>query len=205
MIRNIIFDMGNVLIRFDRKTFIQRFFVAEEDARLLEREVFQSVEWACLDRGSLAEPEMVQRVCQRLPEHLHDTAKQLITMWDQPLLPIGGMDRLVEELKKNGYGIYLLSNASVRQHEYWPRVPGSSFFDGTLISADVRLVKPQPEIYQLLLDTFCLKAEECFFIDDSAPNIEAAAYACGMPGMVFHGDAAEVRAALRAAGVNVSA
>ena len=107
------------------------------------------------------------------------------------------------QLKQAGYGVYLLSNASVRQHEYWPRVPGSALFDGTLISADVKLVKPQPEIYRLLLEKFSLTAQECFFIDDSPANIEGALM-CGIPGAVFHGDVALLRKDLRAAGVTIA-
>ena len=108
-----------------------------------------------------------------------------------------------EELKAKGYGIYLLSNASYRQHDYWPRVEASKFFDGTLISAYEKVVKPQPEIYRLLLQRFNLRAEECFFIDDVPANIEGAFY-CGIPGAVFHGDASLLRRDLRAAGVNVA-
>ena len=91
----------------------------------------------------------------------------------------------MEELKNLGYGLYLLSNASYRQHDYWPLIPCSKFFDGTLISADVKLVKPQPEIYRLLFKKFSLKPEECFFVDDSPANVEGAHY-CGMTGAVFN-------------------
>ena len=202
MIKNILFDMGNVLIRFDRDYFMDRLGVAPEDKPLLLREVFLSVEWVQMDRGTLVEAEAVQRVCARLPQRLHDAADKLISMWDRPILPIAGMYELVEELKENGYGIYLLSNASVRQHEYWPRIPVSCFFDGTLISADEHVMKPQPEIYHLCLQRFGLKAEESFFIDDMAHNIEGALF-CGLSGAVFHGDVNRLRQDLRSAGVEV--
>ena len=202
MIRNIIFDMGNVLIRFDQQYFIQRLGVASEDAPLLMRELFRSVEWARMDRGSMTEAEAAESICARLPQRLHGAAEKLICMWDRPILEIPGMYELVEELKGLGYGIYLPSNASVRQHEYWPRVPASKFFDGTLISADEKLVKPQPEIYRLFLQRFGLKAEECFFIDDAPANIEGA-FCCGISGAVFHNAAALLRRNLRAAGIPV--
>lgn len=202
MIRNIVFDMGGVLIRFDRQLFIRRLGVAPEDETLLMNEVFRSVEWAQMDRGSIAEEKAAEQICRRLPERLHDAAWKLVGMWDRPILEIPGMYELVEELKENGYGIYLLSNASVRQHEYWPRVPASRFFDGTMISADEKVVKPQPEIYRLLLERFALKAEECFFIDDVNANVEGAVY-CGLSGAVFHEDMPDLRRRLRTAGVNV--
>lgn len=202
MIKNIIFDMGNVLIRFDQQYFINRLGVYGDDVTLLKREVFMSLEWVRMDRGALNEEEAFRLIAPRLPQRLHDVAWKLICMWDRPILPIDGMYELVEELKGKGYGIYLLSNASVRQHEYWPRIEASRFFDGTLISADHHVLKPQREIYELCLQTFGLKAEECFFVDDAPANIEGA-LCCGIPGAVFHGDAAYLRRQLRDAGVDV--
>ena len=203
MIRNILFDMGNVLIYFDREVFMDRLGVSEEDKKLLMRQVFLSVEWVRMDRGSMVEADAVASCCTRLPERLHETAEKLIAMWDRPILPIPGMYELIEELKGKGYGIYLLSNASLRQHEYWPRIEASRFFVGTLISADEGVIKPQPEIYRLILERFNLKAEECFFIDDVPANIEGA-LCCGIPGAVFYNDVAYLRRNLREAGVDVA-
>lgn len=204
MIKNVIFDMGNVLLRFDPELFLDRVGVTGPDRLLLKREVYQSLEWARMDRGSLTDEEATALICQRLPERLHEAVDKLVGHWDRPILEVPGMEELAAELKSLGYGVYLLSNASYRQHEYWPRVPASRYFDGTLISADEKLVKPQPEIYRLLCERFSLKAEECFFIDDAINNVEGAFF-CGMPGMVFHGDAAEARRKLREAGVAVKA
>jgi len=203
MIRNILFDMGNVLIRFDRDYFITRLGVAEEDRQLLMREVFQSVEWVQMDRGSIVEAEAVERICRRLPRRLHDAAEKLVAMWDRPILPIEGMYELVKELKNAGYGIYLLSNASLRQHEYWPRIPAHMFFNGTIISADEGVMKPGAEYYLRALRKFGLKAEECFFVDDVPANIEGALY-CGIPGAVFYNDVEYLRRNLREAGVDVA-
>lgn len=202
MIKNIVFDMGNVIIRFDPELFMVRLGLAEEDRRLLKRELFVSLEWSRMDRGSLTDEEAAEIVCRRVPERLHDAVRRLVGMWDRPILPVEGMCELVEELRGMGYGIYLLSNASFRQHDYWPRVPASKFFDGTLISADVKLVKPQPEIYRLLCDKFSLVPEECVFIDDSTSNAEGA-YFCGINALVFHGDAHEMRLKLSELGVKV--
>ena len=202
MIKNVIFDMGGVLIRFDPPYFISRLGVTGEDAALLHREVFRTVEWVKLDHGTITEDEAVARMCSRLPEHLHDAAAKLVAMWDRPILPIEGMAELIAELKTAGYGIYLLSNASMRQHEYWPRVPSCEFFDDMLISADVKLIKPDHAIYHLMLQKFGLRGEECVFIDDLPANIEAA-MDCGINGVVFHGDVSILRKDLRRMGVDV--
>ena len=119
------------------------------------------------------------------------------------MLPVAGMAELVEELKNNGYGIYLLSNASIRQHEYWPQIPGWQFFDGKIISADEKVMKPHPDYYLRALEKFGLTPGECFFIDDVPANIEGALY-CGIPGVVFHKDVKLLRLQLRAAGVDVT-
>ena len=194
--------MGNVLLWFDRDRFLDAVGAEGEDRKILMNNVYLSVEWARMDRGSMTEAEAAASMCTHVPERLHEKVHLLVDQWDRPIYPVEGMAQLVRDLKAAGYGIYLLSNASYRQHEYWPRVPGSECFDGTLISADVKLVKPQREIYDLLCSNFSLKPEECVFIDDSAANIEGAEVA-GMSGIVFHGEADEAREKLRALGVTV--
>jgi len=202
MIRNILFDMGNVLIHFDRNAFLNRLDISEEEKQLLLREVFLSVEWVQMDRGTLAEPEAEILMCQRLPQHLHAAVHELVSLWDEPMLPIAGMAQLAEELKANGYRLYLLSNASVRQHEYWPKIPGWQYFDGTIISADEKVMKPHPDYYHRALSRFGLKPEECFFIDDVPANIEGALY-CGIPGAVFHGDVTLLRRQMQQSGISI--
>ena len=201
MIKNIVFDMGNVMIYFNKDIFLDQAGVSGEDRTLLSRVVFDSLEWARLDRGSLLEPEAERLMCARLPERLHDKVHYFVWDWDKPLRPVRGMAPLVRELKAKGYGIYLLSNAASRQHDYWPDIPGSECFDGTLISADEQLTKPQEEIYRLFLDRFSLRAEECVFIDDSVVNAEGA-FRCGIRPIVFHDDIDELRERLREEGVD---
>ena len=94
MIQNILFDMGQVLIRFDRKLFLDRLDITEEDKQLLMREVFLSVEWVQMDRGTLAEPEAEVRMCERRPRHLHSAVHSLVSLWDEPMLPVPGMAEL---------------------------------------------------------------------------------------------------------------
>ncbi|MEF2837683.1 MAG: HAD family phosphatase [Oscillospiraceae bacterium] len=203
MIKNILFDMGNVLIHFDRRAFLDRLDISEEDKQLLMREVFLSVEWVQMDRGTLWEASAEPLMCRRLPERLHSAVHSLVSCWDEPMLPITGMAELVQELKENGYGIYLLSNASLRQHDYWSKVPGWQFFDGKIISADEKVMKPHPDYYLRAMERFKLIPGECIFIDDVPANIEGAMY-CGIPGIVFHGDAQLLRRQLRDHGIRVT-
>jgi putative hydrolase of the HAD superfamily len=200
MIRNLIFDMGNVLIHWDPPRFMERMGLPEEDRALLLTEVFGSVEWIQTDRGTLSFEDGLKEMCARLPERLH---RATLDWWKDNLLPVEGMAELVRELKGLGYNIYLLSNAKLDLHQYFDRIPGSECFDGMIVSADWKLLKPQPELYHVLLQEYGLKAEECFFTDDLNINIEAAVLV-GMSGTVFRG-VAGLRRTLTEAGVPVKA
>ncbi len=202
MIRNIVFDMGNVLLRFDPALFIERAGVHnEQDARLLSYELFRSVEWVQMDRGALIEPEALEILKPRLPVHLHPALEDLLLRWERPILPIPGMADFVRDCRRAGYGIYLLSNASKRLHEYWKSVPGHEYFDGEFVSADYKLVKPQQAVYRKFCEVFGLNAKECLFIDDMPLNIEGAITA-GWQGIVFN-DAEDLRKKAYAMGVRI--
>lgn len=188
MIKNIIFDMGNVLIKYDPKHFIARTGIEDAgDRELLFREIFCSEDWALTDAGQIDEAELFHRICLRVPEKLHRYVHELVFHWNEPIEPIPGMADFIRECKKSGFGIYLLSNASVRQGEYWPKVPGSECFDGRIVSGDVKCVKPEAEIFQNLIHRYGLIPEECVFIDDVAANVDGARR-IGMHGIVFEGD-----------------
>lgn len=203
MIRNIVFDMGNVLIQWKPDLFVERLGVPSEDRPLLLRELFGSVEWIQMDRGTLSLEDGLTAVCRRLPPRLHAPARELTwNWWRRWLLPVEGMAELVRELKALGYGIYLLSNAKLDLPLYFDLIPGSEYFDGKIVSADWKLLKPQPEIYETLLREYSLQAEECFFIDDLNINIEGARFV-GMDGAIFDGDLSRLRQDLNAAGVPV--
>ena len=203
MIRNIVFDMGNVLIHWRPDLIVERAGIPDGDRPLLLREVFGSVEWVRLDRGTISWEEAAAAMKSRLPERLHAAARELTERWwETCLLPVEGMADLIRELKGAGYGIYLLSNAKADLPLYFSRIPGSECFDGRIVSADWKLLKPQMEIYQVLLRQFGLRAEECFFIDDNLLNVEAAVD-LGFSAAVFQWGLPALRQELIAAGIPV--
>lgn len=204
MIRNIIFDMGGVLLDYNPLRYISHLTTDEADAALLLREVFNSVEWFRLDHGTIGQEDAAAAMCSRLPVRLHDAVERLIEWWKLEVQPVEGMAELLEELKALGYGLYLLSNASVRHPEYFDRLPSARYFDGRFVSAFYKLLKPQYDIYQAMLREFDLKPEECFFIDDSVANVEAA-YCVGISGAVFDGDVERLREVLNRVGIPVKA
>ena len=197
MKKNILFDMGNVLVRFDPALFLRRLGLVGEDAEMLNREIFRSVEWVRLDRGDISDEEALASIKPRLPARLHPAAEELVSRWDRPYTPIEGMPELVRELSAAGCGLYLLTNASRRHRDYWPKFPVSEYFgDRIMLSADWQLLKPDPAFFEKALSMFGLERGECVFIDDHAPNVEAA-LRLGLPAIVFHGDAARLRRELQ--------
>lgn len=201
MINNIVFDMGQVLIRWNPAEMLRQFDLTEEERALILCELFTGVEWIQQDRGVLDEEAVVKSVCDRLPEKLHGTVRELVYGWHQRFLsPIPGMAELVRELKGEGYRLYLLSNASAAVRSYFNRIPGSECFEQLMISAEEKLLKPSHEIYEQLFSKFGLLAEECWFIDDNPANVEGALSA-GMRGTIFRADTARLRRELRAAGI----
>ena len=203
MIKNIVFDMGRVLIDWDPPRLIARLGYSGEDADRLLREVFSCAEWQGLDRGRLSPEEALATMLPRLPSHLHEAAEHFVrAWWVEDLWPIEGMAELVREIKALGYGVYLCSNATSCLHQYFDRIPGSECFDGKIVSADWKMLKPQREIYDTLFREYSLDPAECFFIDDNPANVEAGMM-LGMDGAVFFRDMTRLRAELIAAGVPV--
>jgi len=200
MIRNVVFDMGKVLIQFDVDHYLSCFASTQEDREKLRREVFRSVEWVQLDRGTITDTQAAQQICKRLPEHLHQAVTDIFAQWHEDIPPLDGIYELASDLKGSGYKLYLLSNTSVRFHKFRRNIPALTFFDGELISADVGLLKPEKEIYQQFFRKFALDPAECVFIDDVPANIEASLRA-GMQGIVYNNDPQELREKLRALGV----
>lgn len=203
MIRNVLFDMGGVLLQFAPDVFIARLGLPEEDGALLRREVFRSVEWVELDRGILTDDEALDAMRRRIPARLHGAAEELVRHWDEPRVPMPGACELVSELDAKGYGVYLLTNASLRHKSYWPKQPVAKIFgDRVMLSADWQLLKPEAAFFEKALSLFSLKADECAFIDDFPMNVEAAVR-LGIHGLVFHGDYGLLRRSLRELGVDV--
>lgn len=203
MIRNIVFDMGQVLIRWKPTDMLDTLPLTAQERQLLLEELFQNVEWVMQDRGALTEEETLERVAPRLPKHLHPMADTLVHWFRWHLVPMPGMAELVQELKEQGYGIYLLSNASTALRGCFPGIPGSECFDGIVVSGEEKVMKPQAKIYETLFVRFSLKAEECLFIDDAPANVDGG-LSCGMQGIIFRGDAKRLRRELRSHGVYVT-
>ncbi len=185
MIKNIIFDMGNVLLEYTPKRYVKTVTDDEIIATALIKELFSGDEWQELDKGIITEEDLVMRVSDRIPQYT-EYVKKAMDNWHSDLTPIEGMEEIVKKLKDKGYKIYLLSNTSLRFFKYRDNVKIFSHFDGFIVSAEEKLLKPDKAIYDCICQRFNLNCNECIFIDDLKDNIEGALNA-GLKAHLFTG------------------
>ena len=202
MIKNIIFDMGGVLIDYNPEKSLYALF-SKEYADILLKEIFRNQVWADKDRGIIFPEDIREQKRSAIPEEIFEKTAELVNNFYPQMPPFEKMFDFVKQLKDNGYGIYLLSNASSDFHERRSGIPALSLFDGVLISADYKLLKPEKEIYEALYEKFSLDPAECYFIDDVQKNIDGAK-ATGMDGhCYYHGDIEILRKAMQEKGIRI--
>ena len=194
-VKNVVFDMGGVLLKWEPLLYARRFADNDEDAALLARVVFGSQEWAWADAGAVSCETVAWTAKKRLPERFHATVDDLVFRWFEKRELIEGMDELIHDLKHAGYGIYVLSNAADSFELYKHTLPGYECFDGIVVSWAEHVVKPDASIYQRLLDRYGLEPSSCLFVDDVPMNVEGARRV-GMQGWHFDGDVSVLREAL---------
>lgn len=194
MYKNIIFDMGNVLIMFYPEKTLQKYLSNKHEVDLILDVFYNSTEYRQVDRGVLTYEEVISALADKLPKHLIELLMFLYVenCFGKTQMPVfSQMYELIIDLKANGYKVYLLSNAGVDFYDYAPDIPAISLMDGKIISSDYKLLKPEPEIYSMLFEKYDLNASECIFIDDVWENIDGAKQ-CGMDGICFNSSLEEV-------------
>ena len=176
MIKNVIFDVGFVLVDFRWRKLMEDLGIAKDLQDVFEKNVFGSHWWGELDRGVIEEAEVLKMLREDNKEHL----KEFDYVWanrDKIVEPFDYAVGMIEDLKAKGLKVYLLSNYPKELftlHTECGRFPFIDKVDGKVVSGFVQLVKPDREIYEYLLKEYDLKAEECVFIDDREENVEAA-------------------------------
>lgn len=197
--RNVVFDMGNVLMTFDGHEFSRAFTSSEEDAQALYEGVFGRVEWSLLDSGTIDHQAMLRVALAHTPERLHACVRECLARWPEHSRVIEPTNALAHRLHKAGWGVYVLSNASDRIEEQLGRAPVFDFLDGLVVSGKERLMKPGTAIFRLLCDRYGLDPATCVFVDDNPDNCEAARVA-GMTAFHYTGDVEALEEYLKALG-----
>lgn len=175
MIKTVIFDIGNVLVGFQWEKYYKSFGFSEEIEKRLAEATVLSKDWGELDRGALTTEEVIARFVQNdlgIEEEIYRVSEN-----------IGGMIERYEyarpwikELQQKGLQVLVLSNFSQKAHrECAEALDFLEDVDGGILSYQDKLVKPMPAIYQLLLERYGLKGEECVFLDDLQENLDGAA------------------------------
>ena len=185
-VTNIVLDMGGVLMDWDPVRISHALCADPDDAALLAHAVFDSREWGWVDAGAITPETLAWTSKLKLPERLHELADVFSLRWHEAFDPLPEMGELVRELKADGYGVYLLSNAGPNFAVYRERIPAIEAFDGELVSCWERVVKPDPAIYLLFCERFGLAPQTCLFVDDLERNV-VGAQRVGMQGYRYDG------------------
>lgn len=186
MIKNVVFDIGNVLVDFRWRELMKNLNLSKEAQDRFETSVFGSCWWHDLDHGTIDEKDAVIR----LREDNIEFREAFDLVWenrDKLVKPYDYAVSWIDSLKEQGYHVYLLSNYPrdiFTLHANVGSFPFLDHVDGKIVSGFVRMIKPDADIYEKLIDTYQLSASECVFIDDREENVQGAINV-GMQGIVF--------------------
>ena len=179
--KNIVFDLGGVILNGGHDYSVQKGEEASSDLRCIK--VCGSTTWKNWHRGRLTKEALIKRLAQSFDQK---AVEQLVAEAISPDRTwINESIDIIKRLKKSGYRVYLLSNLSREAHDVYLKLNDIfSQFDDMMFSFEVGYVKPDPKIYRLLLKTYGLTASETLFIDDKKVNIDAA-QRVGINGIVY--------------------
>lgn len=173
MYKNIIFDLGNVLLSFNPMEYL-RSKISEDKIGEVFKAIFQSEEWIMLDRGTITEKEAVNNIIEKNSIYREDI-NLAFEDWYGILKPIEETIKVLEDLKSKGYNIYYLSNFhELAFKEVSTKNSFFELFDGGVVSYEEKIIKPEEEIYRLILKRYNLEPSETIFIDDTKANVEGA-------------------------------
>jgi FMN phosphatase YigB (HAD superfamily) len=186
MIKNIVFDLGNVLISFRPSEFFDKKNYPENIKATILADIFGSKEWGMLDNGEICTTEAIDAITLKSSLN-RDEIAHIFNLRTELMFPLDKNVRLLPGLKERGFGLYYLSNFPIEVFEeiktgyYFFK-----YFDGGIISSEVKYSKPDKRIYEILMEKYSLTPSECLFIDDLEINVKGAE-ATGMKGLVTHG------------------
>ena len=176
MIKNIIFDLGNVIINYNQKKIINNFTEKEEEIKYIYDEIFHAPEWTLMDLGDITNDEAIEIINKRNEFKYEKLTQEFLHEWHKKQPINRDIVEIAKILKNNGYNLFVLSNMANQTYEYFKNDEFFSLCTGIVISAHEHVKKPDEKVYRFHLDRYNLNAEECLFIDDddSGKNYETA-------------------------------
>lgn len=186
MIKNIVFDLGNVLISFRPSEYFDKKKYPENIKAKILSDIFGSKEWHLLDSGMINTSQAINSIAATSSLNKEEIA-HIFNLRSELLFPLDQNVRLLPELKKQGFRLFFLSNfpldlfEEVKTGYYFFK-----YFDGGIISSEVKVSKPDSRIFDILLNKYSLIPEECLYVDDIEINVKAGE-AAGMKGLITFG------------------
>ena len=177
MIKNLVFDLGNVLIEWNSEKILTYFEPENERRQALKQAIFDSGVWHQTDKGELSLKEACDEVLAQLEDSYHSAVQNILYNWYEVVEVYSGLQEQIGLWADQGYRIYILSTTcEIFYHiEKAGLLPIYPLLSGYILSSEVGVVKPEPEIYQKLLKKYEIDPTESVFIDDIQANLDTAA------------------------------
>ncbi len=189
ILKNLVFDMGNVLIEWNSEKILRAITEDIHLQDLLRKEVFETGLWVETDEGVKTREEVIEIVTGKLGEDYRNEITQLLRYWYKYVDVFTKVQDRIIELSKSGYSIYILSNTAFTFYDLVKEgyLPATSVAKGMVLSCEEKVLKPDEKIYNILLERYNLDPHDTMFFDDLPENIWGAAR-CGINGFVVENE-----------------
>ena len=189
ILKNLVFDMGNVLIEWNSEKILKAITEDIHLQDLLRKEVFETGLWVETDEGVKTREEVIEIVTGKLGEDYRNEITQLLRYWHKYADVFTKVQDRIIELSKSDYSIYILSNTAFTFYDLVKEgyLPATSVAKGMVLSCEEKVLKPDEKIYNILLERYNLDPHDTMFFDDLPENIWGAAR-CGINGFVVENE-----------------
>lgn len=173
---DIILDMGNVLLEWNKDKILKAVAKTEKDYLILDKAIFQSGLWKRLDLGTLTREELVDKVLSLLGDCYQEKVEEVIWNWPAHINIYSEVFPLLVALKEKGHRIFVLSNTSPVFYELLKDQlsPLAEILDGFVLSCDIKAIKPDRKMFEEILQKYELDPSNCIFLDDVEENTKVA-------------------------------
>ena len=180
-----LWDLGNVVVEWNPERILQRLNLSTKKTSIIRSDLFENTAWLDLDQGLTTEAEVATQLANST-ELDHDELLRCFDTVRETLVDLPRSVELIRQMKQAGIPMYVLSNMSAENIEYLRQRDYFELFDGIVVSAEEKLIKPDISLFQRVIDRYQLEPAQMVFMDDSLPNIEAA-ISLGMHAVHFKG------------------
>lgn len=175
MIKNIVFDIGNVILRFDIDDVLSRFTDDELDRKFILDNIINSPEWlknSLIDTGYVSRDDAISIVKDRTNHVKDDLIEKFWTTYNDFAEVDLRLLNIIGELRHDGYKVYLLSNINPYTYDFVNKSGLFDLVDGYVLSYKEHMIKPYDSIYLNLVNRYSINPGESLFIDDNQNNID---------------------------------